>query len=165
MTYIVATRKPTNFPAIANRDSDDAAWPIGYTTRQCLAAGTLLIGDAVYLDSNAKAAKSATAADYLKVIGIVVGGAAWSPIGETNFVAANVGQTAAAADQLVHIAIMGGVCYGYAGAAITKGARLGIDATAGRLDDTATGNLFAYALETGVDDAGVKVYLAGLEIA
>lgn len=164
MTYIVSTRKPTNFPALTSRDSDEAAWPVGLKVIQCQAAATLLIGDAVYLDSNAKAAKSATAADYLKVLGIVVGGTSFSPTGEANFVSAGVGLTAATADQIVLIATFGSVCYAYAGATIANGSRLGIDATAGRLDDTATGNLFALALEAGVDNAGIKVFLNTLEV-
>ena len=165
MTYIVPTRKPTNFPALTSRDSDDAAWPIGYPrVIQLQAAAALLIGDAVYCDANAKAAKSGTAADYLKVLGIVVGGDSFSKQGEVAFTSSSVGLSAAATDEIVLVATFGSVVYAMAGAAITKGARVGIDATSGRVDDSAS-NLFGIALETGVDGSAVKIYINTFEAA
>ena len=166
MTYIVATRKPTNFPALASRDSDDDAWPIGLVTRQCLAAATLLIGDSVYINSAGKAAKSATATDYKTCIGVVVGGASFSPVGETSFVSANNGQTAATADQMVIIATIGSVVYAVAANAVVLGTRVGIGAVSGRVDDAATVNLFGVALGTAsANGDALKIYLGGISTA
>lgn len=166
MTNIVATRKATNFPALASRDADLSPWPIGMRTVQLQAAATLLIGDAVYIDSAGKAAKSATATDYKTALGIVVGGDSFSKVGEVSFASANNGQTAATAGQLVRVATVGSVVYAVAADAVVLGTRVGIGAVAGRVDDAATVNLFAVALGTAAANGdALKVYLGGVSTA
>lgn len=166
MTDIVATRKPTNFPALASRDSDDAFWPIGLKTVQLQAAAALLIGDAVYINSAGKAAKSATATDYKTFVGIVVGGDSFSTQGEVSFVSTQNGLAAAPTDGLVIVATIGSVVNAVAANAVVLGTRVGIGAVAGRVDDAATVNLFGVALGTAASNGdAIKIYLGGISTA
>lgn len=160
MTAFVPARRPSNFPALWSHDVDFQANATGYANVLTLqAAATLLIGDAVYLNSAGKVAKTAVGADYLRFMGIVVGGASWGEGLECSFDPTLVGVTAAILNQYVYVASYGSIVYATAGAAIVAGSAVGISATAGRVDDTASGNMFGYALEAGVNATGVKILL------
>lgn len=159
MPIPVAVRGSSNLVNARHHDADRTALSIGYTdVRPWIATAALLIGDAVYADASAQAAKSATNANYATALGIVVGGDSFDKAGGLAMVSTLVGNAAAAASGLVWVAGIGSIVYGVAGAAITRGARVGISATSGRVDDIATGNLFAICLDTATT-TGDKVRL------
>lgn len=119
----------------------------GGVTFEYQAAAALNVGDAVFLDSNGEAAKSATTADYQKFIGIVVGGTKTYMRAITR--KADVGIPAAAADEKVIVCYFG-KCYGIAAAAIALGGLVTVVTTAGALDDAAgatQGQIIGTALE------------------
>lgn len=100
-----------------------------------VAAGTLLIGDVVYLSADNTVAKSTTAADYAAVIGVVVGGAQTGGLLTADDVA-NVGTNAALVGESV-IVQTNGIATVIAAAALVRGTRLQVVTTAGRVDDAA----------------------------
>jgi hypothetical protein len=149
MTDHVATRRPSNFPALWSHDQDYAALRLGYPNVQIYtAAATLLIGDAVYLTTTTLLAqKSATDSDYATFLGIVVGGGSFGAGAEVAMDSGLVGTTAALVNEYVYVAGAYSVVYAQSGAAIAAGVRVGISGTSGKIDDNASGNLFATSLE------------------
>jgi hypothetical protein len=101
--------KPTNLPFITAQLTDTGIAEVGGRTVKFLAAGTLLIGDVVYISAADTVAKSTTNADYAAFAGVVVGGQTWDNTGNGQAAteAASVGQTAATVGQWVIVQIDG----------------------------------------------------------
>ncbi len=118
-----------------------------------LAAGTLLVGDVVFYSSANTVNKSSTAADYVAVVGVVVGGTA-TGMQITADSPAVVGTNAATVGQNVIVQI-NGIATVIAAAAITIGTRLQVVTTAGRVDDAAfvAGQTVGIALEAATNPA------------
>jgi len=168
MTDFVSTRGPTNFPALTSGDLDQTPWPIGYTVVRGVAAASLNVGDAVYLDATGTVAKSATAADYAKALGVVVGGDSFSTVDETSFDSTLVGALAATVGQQVLIAACNGssVVWANSAGAIVIGSRVGVGAVSGAVDDAAASNFFGLALMTGAGvSTPVKILLRAVSTA
>ena len=108
---------------------------VGGEVNAFLAAGTLLVGDVVYISAANTVAKSATVGDYVSYAGVVVGGK--QTFGHVGTLAADVGDTAALVGELVLVQNTG-KAWVTSDAAITVGARVSQGAvTAGRVDDVA----------------------------
>jgi hypothetical protein len=152
-------RRPTNFPAIWSHDTEVTANALGYpNVGTFTAAATLVVGDAVYINSSGKAAKSAVDANYRAFVGIVVGGASLGAGDEVAFDKYALGTTAATADQYVYVAGVGSIVYAYAGAAITANSQVGISSVSGRLDDVSSGFIFGLSFDSAsADGDAVKI--------
>lgn len=137
---------PRNFPL-------SSLTPRNYGGRTLVltAAGTLLVGDVVYYSAANTVAKSATAADYAAVVGVVVGGAQTSmlPVTDTD---ASIGTNAALIGEAVMVQTEG-LTKVIAAAAITIGTRLQVTTTAGRVDDAVfvAGQTVGIALEAATN--------------
>lgn len=139
--------QPSNFVFVGNTAEQGKVNSPGGITFEFTAATALLVGDAVYLDANGKAAKSLTSADYLKCLGIVVGGTNTFMHAITREL--DVGVSAADADETVIVCTYG-KAWAIAAAAITLGGNLTVAVTAGRVDDAAgatAGQIIGNALE------------------
>lgn len=98
---------PTNLPFTTNSVDDNAVCGVGGNVRRFLAAGTLLIGDVVYISAAETVAKSTTNADYAGFAGVVVGGDSYSKEGYVANESTLVGQTAALVGEVVLVQIDG----------------------------------------------------------
>lgn len=152
-------RSTTSHNSLRVRSSDAASdiLAVGGEVNAFLAAGTLLIGDVVYISAANTVAKSATIGDYVTYAGVVVGGAA--TYGHVASLSTDVGQTAALVGQTVLVQNTG-KAWVVADAAITVGARVSQGAsTAGRVDDVAgaatTSQTCGIALQTASNAADV----------
>lgn len=100
---------PTNLSSVNFGADRLIAAEVGGQVQSFTAGATLLIGDAVYLNSSAKAVKSTTATLYTAFIGFVVGGTSFNKEGQcaipgdVNTLAA----TAALADEVVLVQVSG----------------------------------------------------------
>lgn len=103
----MANHKPSNFPFITAQTTDTKIASVGGRTIRMLAAGTLLIGDVVYISAAETVAKSTTNADYAAFAGVVVGGQTWDNLGTVATASTEVGQTAATVGQWVLVQIDG----------------------------------------------------------
>lgn len=100
------------------------------------ASGTLLVGDAVYLSADNTVAKSTTAANYAKFIGIVVGGDSLSGfIAQDRDLTSATQLTAALTGKNVIVQI-NGIARVISDAAVATGAVTGGATTAGRVSNT-----------------------------
>lgn len=91
---------------ITEKTAGDTGSLGGRVIRQ-LAAGTLLIGDVVYVSAADTVAKSTTNANYAGFAGVVVGGASYSTDGSVCSDTTLVGTTAATVGQFVIVQIDG----------------------------------------------------------
>lgn len=146
-------RSTTSHNSLRVRSSDATSdiLAVGGEVNAFTAAGTLLIGDCVYVSAANTVAKSATVGDYVTFAGYVVGGAA--TYGHVATLSTEVGQTAALVNQTVLVQNTGKV-WGVADAAITVATKVCQGAsTAGRVDDAA-------AAATTAQQAGIALTAA-----
>lgn len=150
--------RPSNFNYITHRKRDGDVAPVGGIVLPFLAAATLLVGDVVFLSAANTVNKSATSADYIKFIGVVVGGRQLygevidPDINQTSV----VGQTAALVGEEVLVQITG-IAYVVCAAAVAIAAPLQVVTTSGRVDDPAAvaGQIVGTSLELGTGAASV----------
>lgn len=137
---------------------------VGGTVVEFVAAGTLLVGDAVFLTSTdskgGEVNKSATAADYQTAAGIVVGGE--STFMQVGTLSGDVGVTAATVGKRVLVQVNGKV-WGVADGTVAVGARVGVGTgAAGRLEDTTVataGQTLGISLGAGTTGAAMLVLI------
>jgi hypothetical protein len=148
----------TNLPFQMHSISDDAPPLPGGEVVRLIAAGTLNVGDAVYLSAAGTVAKAAVAANYQTAMGIVVGGRQTNGgQGDQGIITATgqIGTLAAKVGEYV-IVQYSGIAIGVGQAAIAVGAKVTGDATtAGRLSITgATAGQIIGFLVTACGGAG-----------
>jgi hypothetical protein len=147
----------TRYPFLLLDDGDAGHADIGGIVKKFKAAGTLLIGDCVYLSAEDTVTKATgTAAIRRACVGIVVGGSSFTP-GERRRIATkstDVGSTAALINGTV-LVLIHGICWAVSDAAITINTPVAQGATtAGRVDDitldatTTVGEFIGIALDT-----------------
>lgn len=147
--------RPTNFTWVSAEEADLGADTPGGLVRRYLSAGTLLVGDVVFLSAALTANKSAVEADYNKHLGVVVGGTQTGmEILQDDI---DIGVNAALIGQEVWVCYAGKAKV-VTGAAVTLGDKItGSTVTAGRVATASittdlaagdTGRLLGMALET-----------------
>lgn len=145
----------TTFSSVMNSSNKEETNAPGGEVKKFISASALNVGDPVYLDSNAKVAKSATAANYATFVGIVVGGK--QTYGLTLWDSDSVGLAAAsAADEEVYVALPNSIAYVVANAATSKGARVIGSASSGKVTPGTTATqVLGIAMEQAVNQNDV----------
>lgn len=103
----MSDQQPTNLPFITAELTDVDVGSVGGRTIKLLAAGTLLIGDVVYVSAANTVAKSTTNANYAGFAGVVVGGKTYDAGGRVSTAAGDIGDTAATVGQWVLVQVDG----------------------------------------------------------
>lgn len=132
------TGKPTGFNNIILERTVGEIASVGGQVKKFLAAGTLLIGDVVYISAAETVAKSTTNADYAAYAGVVVGGASFGK-DIANSDSTMVGQTAALVGEEVYVQI-DGIAYVKSDGAILVSSRVIPDASVAGECDVAGAN-------------------------
>lgn len=114
---------PTNLPYTSNQLTDTEIASVGGNVRKFTAEATLLIGDVVYISAAKSVNKAAANANYATFAGVVVGGKTFSDLGAVATDDAEVGATAAAADEWVLVQITG-IAFIKSNGAILAGSRV-----------------------------------------
>lgn len=122
------------YRASAGAGFGDAAGSYGGDCEVILAAGALLVGEAVYISAAGHVNKGATA-NIVGALGVVVGGKATKG---RCYPEVKVGDVAAAAAEDWVLVCVRGKCRCIADAAVAMGVALTFGGTAGRLDDVVT---------------------------
>lgn len=122
---------------------------VGGRVAKFLAAGTLLLGDVVYISAAETVAKGTTNAAYAAFAGVVVGGASYSSAEYVNSDPAQIGQTAALVGETV-IVQLDGIAYVKSDGAILVSSRVIPDATVAGEVDVAGANP-GYSLGKSID--------------
>jgi len=153
MSLASPSGRATRFSGIQTANEDSVALAEGYRVVGITAAAATLFGDAVYVDSNGKAAKSTSNGNYLNFLGFAVGGANFN--NNVLYGSENVGVEVAGADEFLLVALPGSIVYGIVGAATTtRGARVSTDSsTAGRVRAQAAAST-AYTIGTALETVG-----------
>jgi hypothetical protein len=126
--------QPTSLSNLLLERANGEIASVGGRVCMFLAAGTLLLGDVVYISAAETVAKSATNADYAGFAGVVIGGASFSPTNQVNSDSTLIGQTAALVGERVIVQI-DGIAYVKSDGAILVGSLVIPDASvAGEVD-------------------------------
>lgn len=99
--------QPTSFENVILERIQGETASVGGRVVRFLAAGTLLLGDVVYISAAQTVAKSTTNANYSGFAGVVVGGFTFNSGGAINTDPTLIGQTAATVGQFVLVQIDG----------------------------------------------------------
>lgn len=112
--------KMTRFGGVGNFQDKFSQGEVGGTFLCLRAAATLTVGQAVKIDGNGEAAVCTADTDGPFFVGIVIGGASLNGVALSS---ADVGKTAAIADQDVYVAVEGSLVWAKkaAGAGLTAG--------------------------------------------
>lgn len=115
-----------------------------------IASGTLLVGDVVYLSADNTVAKAAVAANYVKFIGVVVGGESTNMQVAQDREIASAAQITAALNGKRVIVQINGIARVISDAAVATGAVTGSAIVAGRISNTGAtaGQIIGTALTT-----------------
>jgi hypothetical protein len=116
--------------------TDPGSSEFGGQVQTFVASGTLLVGDAVYLSADNTVAKAAVAANYVKFIGIVVGGDSLSGFVAQDRDLLSATQLTAALNGKNVIVQTSGVARVISDAAVATGAVTGSAIVAGRVSNT-----------------------------
>ncbi len=142
---------PSNFPSIISQENDAGNGQVGGKVVKLLAAGTLLIGDVVYLSAADTVAKSTTQANYATYLGVVVGGYSYDVNGCVTTDADDVGVTAALVGEWVIVQVDGIARVKSDGAILATSLVIPDATVAGECDVAGTGIPLGIALEAIAD--------------
>jgi hypothetical protein len=117
-------------------DQNSAGNGNGGSVESFIASGTLLVGDAVYLSADNTVTKAAVAANYVKFVGIVVGGDSLNGFIAQDRDLQSATQLTAALNGKNVIVQVSGIARVISDAALTTGAVTGGAVTAGRVSNT-----------------------------
>lgn len=158
--------RASNLPYVMHRQDDNSPATTGGNVFPFVAAAALNVGDVVFLSALNTVNKSTTSANYVAMIGVVVGGkqtygdvfdsrmAAGSSTPAAVLAAGSVLAANANEEVLVQV---DGIAYVYCAAAVALGAPLQVLTTSGRVDDPAAvaGQIVGTALDVGAGAASV----------